>query len=149
VRNFAGHDGIEDLALAQLEFASGAQAQLASVWHNVLSRPSSRRLELFFENGYFHVDNDFSGPIYLHKQPGEPLVISEGEVRERYLESIRVREVVFQDALRYSLQDYFFLESITAGRPPFPDFGVALEAHRIVDAIYRSAAGSGEKVTLR
>jgi UDP-N-acetyl-2-amino-2-deoxyglucuronate dehydrogenase len=148
VRNFAGHDGIEDLATAHLEFASGAQAQLTSVWHNVLARPSSRRLELFFENSYVHIENDFIGPIGLQKYGAGPEVVTEEQVRKRYLELVGLDEVRFGDALRYSLEDYFFVDSIASGRKPFPNFAEALQAHRIVDAIYRSAAADGDKISL-
>ena len=58
-RNFAGHPGIEDLA-GQLGYAGGCVATLTSVWHNVLSRPSLRQIEAFFENGYYALDQDFS-----------------------------------------------------------------------------------------
>jgi UDP-N-acetyl-2-amino-2-deoxyglucuronate dehydrogenase len=148
VRNFAGHEGIEDLATAHLEFESGAHAQLTSVWHNVVARPSSRRLELFFENGYFHIENDFSGPIGIQTQAEAPKQITEEEVRESYLELLGLGEAEIGDALRYSLEDYFFLDAIGRGAAPFPDFGVALQAHRIVDAIYRSAEAGGKEISL-
>jgi predicted dehydrogenase len=148
VVNFAGHDGIEDLAMAHLEFTGGAQAQLTSVWHSVLARPSSRRLELFFENGYFHIENDFSGPISLQTHGAGPEVVTEEQVRERYFQLLGLDESKFDDALRYSLEDYFFVDSIARGRKPFPDFAEALQAHRIVDAIYRSAAAGGNKIGL-
>jgi predicted dehydrogenase len=146
VRNFAGHEGIEDLATAQLEFTGGAQAHLVSVWHNVLARPSSRRLELFFENALFHVENDFSGPITYQKHSEAPVTITEEEVRERYLAAINRPDLA--EPLRYSLEDYFFLEAVSRDRPPFPDFRVASEAHRVVDAIYRSAEARSEPVAL-
>jgi predicted dehydrogenase len=148
VRNFAGHDGIEDLAIAHLDFVSGAQAQLTSVWHSVLARPSSRRLELFFENGYFHLENDFSGPISLQTYGAGPEVMTEEQVLARYFELVGLDQTKFGDALSYSLEDYFFVDSIASGRKPFPDFAEALQAHRIVDAIYRSAAAGGDKIRL-
>ena len=147
-RNFAGHDGIEDLAMAHLEFASGAQAHLTSVWHNVLARASSWRLELFFEHGYFHIEKDFIGPINLQTNGAGPEVVTEEQVRVRYLELVGLDEATFGDALRYSLEDYFFVDSIVSGRRPFPDFAEALQAHRIVDAIYRSASAGGNKISL-
>ncbi|MDP2950503.1 MAG: Gfo/Idh/MocA family oxidoreductase, partial [Chloroflexota bacterium] len=61
-RFFAGYEQVEDLAMVQLEFASGALGTLFSIWHNILGRPSTRRLEFFFENGYFAVDHDMFGP---------------------------------------------------------------------------------------
>ncbi|MBI2913005.1 MAG: Gfo/Idh/MocA family oxidoreductase [Chloroflexi bacterium] len=149
VRNFAGHEGVEDLALAHIEFQDGGQAELVSVWHNVIGRPSTRRLELFFENGAFFVDDDFLGPIHFqaHGKPAE--TISEDEVRRRYLQQIGLAEPAFEDALRrFSLEDYFFLSAVAQGKDPFPDFRLALEAHRAVDAIYRSAASGGDQLPL-
>ena len=148
IRNFAGHHGVEDLATAQLEFDSGAQAQLISVWHNVLARPSSRRLELFFENAYFHVEDDFSGPITFQKHADNAVVLTEEEVRARYLGIVGADAAAVGDVLRYSLEDYFFLDAIANGRDPFPNFQTARHAHSIVDAIYRSSACGGEHISL-
>ncbi len=147
-RNFAGYEGIEDLASAHLEFESGAQADLVSVWHSVLGRPSTRRLEAFFEKGFFAVDDDFIGPIHYQVHAQNAKTISADEVRDRYLEIIGRKEEMFEGLLRYSLEDYFFLRSCLSDETPFPDFRVALEAHRIVDAIYRSADAEGERVIL-
>ena len=146
--NFAGHDGVEDLATAHIEFVGGARAELISVWHNVTRRPSSRRVELFYENAYFHVENDFSGPISFQKHNEAPVTIGEDEVTKRYLDLMGLPERAFQEALRYSLEDYFFLSAVERGEPSFPDFALAREAHRAVEAIYRSAAHGGKVVCL-
>ncbi len=149
VSNFAGHEDVEDLALAHLAFESGARAELVSVWHNVLGRPSQRRLELFFENGLFHLEHDFFGPLQLQTHQNPPQTIDEEEVRHRYLQLVGLNDPVYEEALsRHTLEDYFFLTSVAEGRDPFPDFEVALEAHRVVDAIYRSASAGGEEVRL-
>jgi predicted dehydrogenase len=148
VRNFAGHAGVEDLAIAHLEFRDDTQAELVSVWHSVLGRPSTRRLELFFENGLFSVDHDFLGPINYQTHANIPGVITEEDVRSRYLAKIGLRDPTLNDVLRYSLEDYLFLKAVVEGSDPFPDFRVALEAHRVVDAIYRSAEVSGTEVRL-
>jgi predicted dehydrogenase len=148
LRNFAGHEGVEDLALAQIEFEHGALAQLSSIWHSVLSRPSTRRLELFYEKGLFYVDNDFSGPVHYQTHAQNAEVVSEEQVRDRYLAGLGLPADIFRDVLRYSLEDYLFLKAVEEGRQPFPDFRVALEAHRVVDAIYRSAERDGVSVNL-
>jgi len=147
-RNFAGFDGIEDLALAYLDFEGGGQADLVSIWHSVLSRPSTRRLEVFFEKGFFSVDDDYIGPIHVQTHAQSPQVITADEVRQRYLAQLGLGDEMFEGLLRYSLEDYFFLKALLDGVQPFPDFRVALEAHRIVDAIYRSAEAGGELVKL-
>lgn len=148
VRNFAGHEGVEDLALGILEFENGAQAQLTSIWHNILGRPSTRRLEIFFENGAFFIDNDMLGPIHYQTHALAATVLSEEQVRRRYLESQGLDGPSFEQALPYSMEHYFFLKAVAEDRQPFPDFRVALEAHRVVDAIYRSAAADGESVSV-
>lgn len=149
VRNFAGHEGIEDLAMARIEFAGGAQADLVSVWHNVLGRPSTRRIEVFMENAVFMLDHDFLGPITMQAHAQTRTVISEDEVRDRYLAMVGMDAPPYSDALKYSFEDYFFLKAIIDGKRPFPDFHVALEAHRVVDAVYRSAVAGGVQVTLQ
>ena len=149
VGNFAGHPQVEDLATCHLEFAQGGSAELVSIWHNVLGRPSTRRLELFFENGLFASDHDFFGPIQFQVQSDAPQTLSEDEVRRRYLDLVGLRGEQYEQALaRYSLEDYFFLQALSEGRDPFPDFALALEAHRLVDAMYRSAAGGGAQIAL-
>jgi predicted dehydrogenase len=146
VRNFARYEGVEDLATAHIEFESGAIAELVSIWHSVLGRPSNRRFELFFEKGLFAIDNDFLGPIHLQTHASNAQTISEEEVRARYLDIVGLRDAEFEAALRYSFEDYFFLKAIGEDRPAFPDFHVALDAHRIVDAVYRSAAADGAAI---
>jgi len=146
IRNFAGYEGVEDLAMAHLDFENEAQATLTSVWHSVLGRPSTRHIEIFFEKGYFACDHDFIGPIEMQVHAQNAETISEAEVRRRYHLSLGVSDELFDGLIRYSLEDYFFLQAASQGRPAFPDFNVALEAHRIVDAIYRSGAANGELV---
>ncbi len=147
--NFAGHPGVEDLATVSLRFAGGGTGQLTSVWHNVLDRPSGRLLELFFENGYFRVDDDFFGPIRYQTSDAQKAVeIPEDEVRRRYLEIVGLDADIFDEALsKYSLADYFFLQALNENRDPFPGFDTAVRAHELVDAVYRSAAEDGSLVT--
>jgi len=149
VRNFAGHDGVEDLATAHIEFESGAIAELVSIWHSVLGRPSTRRFELFFEKGLFTIDNDFLGPIHFQTHATNAQTVTEEGVRTRYLEIVGLQGAEFDAALRYSFEDYFFLKAVEEGRPAFPDFRIALNAHQIVDAVYRSAAANGALIALQ
>ncbi|MEX0683551.1 MAG: Gfo/Idh/MocA family oxidoreductase [Dehalococcoidia bacterium] len=148
VRNFAGYEGVEDLVLANIDFDSDAQASLLSIWHSVVGRPSTRLIEVFFEKGFFHIDHDYSGPIELQTHALNAQTISEEDVRRRYLDKLGLPVDVFEGLLRYSLEDYFFLKALCEDRQPFPDFHTALEAHRVVDAIYRSGAAGGAEVAL-
>jgi predicted dehydrogenase len=147
-RNFAGHEGVEDLAMAYLDFENGAQADLISIWHSVLGRPSTRRLEVFYEKGFFSVDQDYMGAIDYQVHAQTAGRISEDEVRRRYLASLDMPDDVFEGLLRHSLEDYMFLKSVIDNVDPFPNFRTALEAHKVVDAIYRSAESGGELVSL-
>jgi predicted dehydrogenase len=150
-RNFAGHEGVEDLASVTMRFQGGATGQLISIWHNILGRPSTRRLEFFFENGYFVVDRDFFGDIHYETYAtSEPAVLRDAEVRRRYLELIGLPagDGPYAEALgKYSLEDYWFLRSLIEERDPFPGFDVGVRAHELVDAVYRSASEGGAEVT--
>ena len=68
--NFAGHEGIEDLAAVTLSFESGFEAQLTSVWHNILSRGSTRRIEVFFRDAMVWLDDEFRGPLHIQTADG-------------------------------------------------------------------------------
>ncbi len=149
-RNFAGHEGVEDLGAVTLHFANGATGQLMSLWHDILSRGSGRYLEFFFERGYFATDQDFFGDIHYETYATNgPAVLRDDEIRRRYLEMIGLAgdDNVAQALARYSLEDYFFLRAVAEERDPYPGFEVAVRAHEYVDAIYRSAAQGGAEVS--
>jgi predicted dehydrogenase len=139
--NHAGHDGIEDLAAVTLSFASGLEAQLTSVWHDILSRGSTRRLEVFGREGMVWLDDEFRGPLHLQTS-------AVTEVRScpspPWVDALPLADDEVGLALRaYVEADRGFVDAVIAGRPPEPGLDVALEAHRLVDAAYRSAAGGG------
>jgi predicted dehydrogenase len=148
IGNFAETPAVEDLSAALLEFESGAVATHVSIWHNILHRGSSRRLTVTSENAQFSWDdNDWSAPIRVDAQrDGGRTMISSDEVVTRHialagvsdqrLRAIMTSQYGGQD---YTLEDYMFLKAVSEERPAFPDFEVAVYAHRIVDAIYQSA----------
>lgn len=147
-RNFAGHDGVEDLSTAMLEFESGAVVSHISIWHNILHRGSSRRMIVSCENAQFSWDdNDWSGAIRCEMQTaGKRTDIDSAEVIARHIEiagieegPLRERMLTLYNGQDYLMENYRFLQAVTAERPAHPDFSVALYAHEIVDAIYQSA----------
>jgi predicted dehydrogenase len=146
--NFAGYEGVEDLVVSTLDFESGAVGSLTSIWHSIVGRPSTRLIEVFCEKGFFHIEHDYLGPIHLQTHALNAETIPEEEVQRRYLEKVGLQGDAFEGVLRYSLEDYAFLKAVSEDRSPFPDFRVALEAHRVVDAIYRSGAAGGRPVAL-
>jgi predicted dehydrogenase len=139
--NHARHPGIEDLAAVTLSFVSGFEAQLTSIWHDILSRGSTRRLEVFCRGGMVWLEDEFRGP--LHIQTSDDI-----EVRTcpspPWVDALPLADDEVGLAVRaYAEADRAFLDSVAAGRPPQPGLDVALQAHLLVDAAYRSAAGGG------
>ena len=92
------------------------------------------------ERAYFAIDDDYVGPIRAETEAGAHVIPAE-EVNRRYLTQIGVTDPADEIALnRWSFEDLFFLRAVARGTPTTPDFAVALEAHRMVEAVYRSAA---------
>ena len=69
-----GHPGIDDVAAVTLTFADEAVATLTSVWHQVLSRGSSRRVEVFCERALLWLDDDHTGPLHVETEAGTEVV---------------------------------------------------------------------------
>lgn len=69
---FHGIEGIEDSVTVLLTFAGGAVGSLTSVWHDLLERPSLRRVELLSERAHVTVDGDWWGPVEWQAQGQEP-----------------------------------------------------------------------------
>jgi predicted dehydrogenase len=149
--NFAGHPGIEDLAVATIAFASGAVATLTSAWHQILSRPSTRSLEVICERGIAGVgvgaaggeSDEYRGPLH---------VIADGGGSEQAFDyadwvlELPIEEPWLRYAGVYAPQALAFLTALAEGRPPAPGLDVAVAAHRLADAVYRSAALGGAPV---
>jgi predicted dehydrogenase len=144
--NFAGHRGIEDVAGVQLRFRSGATADLVSVWHDILSRPSTRRLEVFCERGLAWLDDDFLGPLHIETSDGVDVrpCSSPGWVDDLPLPRDRIGRAV----RLYAAADRAFVDALQRGDAPEPSFVEAEAAHVLADAAYRSAAGGGAPITL-
>ena len=141
---FAGYPGIEDLAVVTMQLASGATVEIVSIWHQILTRGSTRRLEVFCEQGFVWLDNEFTGPLHVETSDGAEVVACEP--------AAWVRQLPFgADDVGLSLQVYAqadeaFLRAVHSGQPAEPSFADALVAHRLVDAAYRSAAAGGHPV---
>lgn len=135
-REFHGHPGIEDLAVARLDFESDAVASLTSVWHDVLERPSMRRVEVFCERLHVALEGDLEGPVRW-RFTGEEEVCVEGEALTAALRERGDAPVNPDEA---------FLRAVRDGTPADPDFAAALPAHQLADAIYASAEAGGALV---
>jgi predicted dehydrogenase len=143
--NFAGHPGIEDLAVATLEFESGAVATLTSAWHQILSRPSTRSLEVICERGIASVPVDeYVGPLHLVADGGNDIRRVDPP---QWVRDLPIEEPWLRYAGTYAPQALGFLTALAEGRTPEPGLDVAVAAHGLADAVYRSAALDGTPVT--
>jgi predicted dehydrogenase len=147
-RHFFEKEGVEDLSSAILEFESGAVVNHVSIWHNLLHRGSSRRMNVVCENAqYSWEDDDYAGAIRCETNTtGGRTDISSEEVIARFVKGFpvtdsRLREIIMPHDLgqAYLLEDYTFLKAVSEDRQSWLDFGVATYAHEVVDAIYESA----------
>jgi predicted dehydrogenase len=144
--NFAGHEGIEDVAVCTFIHASGATSSLVSVWHQVMSRPSLRRIEVFCERALLWLDDDGAGPVHVEQTSGSHDV--EARTAETWIDALAVPDEHRAALAPYAAADLDFLAAVAAGRSPEPGFEVALTAHRVADAAYRSAALGGVPTTV-
>ncbi len=129
--------GIEDVASAVVTFAGGATGTLTSVWHDNLARPSLRRVEVFCERRHVVIEgDDWFGPVAWTDADGSSATMGGEELATAVLP-------LMDGTIN---PDGEFVRAVAAGRPAHPDLRVAVEAHRVVDAVYRSAARGGEPV---
>lgn len=136
----AFHDieGIEDVVSATYRLVGGGTASLTSVWHDLLERPSLRRIEVLCERGFFALEGDVFGPVRWSRPGGD-----EGSIEGAELVA------ALEDAdgpVRNP--DGAFIEAVGSGEPAHPDFASALRPHLLVDATYRSCARGGEPVAV-
>jgi predicted dehydrogenase len=135
--SFAGNQGIEDLASVLLEFDGGRTAALTSVWHQVLSRGSTRRVEVFGEDAVAWLEDEWVGPLFMQTSDGLTVVECP---HPPWAAELRIGDQA-RDAINvYAAEDRAFLDALATGTPPQPGIDEALTAHRLVDAAYRSAA---------
>ncbi len=135
----AGVAGIEDSVAATFRLATGGTASLTSVWHQVLSRPSQRHLEIFCERAMIEVIDDFEGPVkFTGPEPDAETRFWAGAELSAWLGG---RGVDLRSA------ETKFLAALGGDEPPLdPGFGQALRAHVVADAAYASAAAGGGAV---
>lgn len=130
---FHGLDGIEDLAVVNLLFEDGAVGTLTSVWHDILARPSLRRLEIFCERAWFALEGDLAGPLRWERQNGD-----RGDLEGREL-----AEAAAEVGAGWDNPADRFLRAVAEGTPTWPDMRAALRPHALADAAYESARFEG------
>ncbi len=130
--------GIEDVASALLRFANGATGTLLSVWHDILERPSLRRVELFCERTYAVLEGDWFGPVAWTTTGSPPM----------HLEFADLIDEVGRRGMALGNPDELFIDAVVRNEPAWPSFADALRAHTLADAVYRSAAAGGETIAV-
>ena len=144
--SFFGHDGVEDLATASFVYPAGTIATLVSVWHQVLTRGSTRRLEVFCESGHLWTDDDATGPLHVETSSGHEVLDCPPP---EWVDALPIDDDVRRRALGlYGEASRRFLACVSAGTAGSPDASDAVAAHRLVDAAYRSASDGGAPVVL-
>ena len=134
-----GIAGIEDAVAASISFENGAIGTLTTIWHDNLSRPSLRHVEVFCENRTVVIaGDDWFGPVTW----------SDANGTTGSLEGEALLEKTAPLAIGDANPDGAFIRAATNREPGFPDFSIALEAHRIVEAMYRSARENGNAIRL-
>ena len=135
--SFHAIDGIEDVVAATIGFSSGAGGTLTSIWHDVLSRPSLRRVEVFCENRWAMLEgDDWYGPVAWTDSDG-----AQGELTGDVLVEATIPLLDGP-----TNPDGAFVAAAQHHEPASPEFAVAVRAHEVADAIYRSASSGGSAV---
>lgn len=138
-----GLSGIEDALTSTFAFSNGAIGTLASVWHDNLSRPSQRRVEIFCRNRTVTIaGDDWFGPV-MWSDALDKLGVDEHSISGDDL--VRATEHL---APLTPNPDGAFIRAISTGAQAFPGFDVALRAHAIVDAMYESARSNGSSINV-
>jgi myo-inositol 2-dehydrogenase/D-chiro-inositol 1-dehydrogenase len=140
------HPGVDDATVVTFRFAGGATATILSVWHQILTRGSLRRLEIFCEDALLWTDDDYLGPLRVDTGAGEELV--EG-TPPAWIDRFHVPEVLAKPLAQYAEPSKAFLDALSrdgAGARGYPGVEIALSAHSLVDQAYQSAAAGGRPV---
>jgi len=125
-----GIAGIEDLVTATFAYASGAHANLTTVWHDIPERLNDRRIEVVCERLWASLEGDWIGPLRWQR-PGAAVEVLQGEALLGRVAAL---------GLTRPNADGAFISAVASGLPASPSFADALRAHALVDATYRAAS---------
>ena len=129
--------GIDDTVAASVRFANGALGTLTTVWHDNLSRPSLRHVEVFCERRTVTIaGDDWFGPVTWSDADGTTGSLGGDDLLGR------TADLAHGDPN----PDGAFVRAAVRGEPGYPGFSTALEAHRVVEAMYESARRDGATV---
>jgi predicted dehydrogenase len=136
---------VEDVAAVTVEHESGVVGTILTIFNGVRGR-EERRFEVFFERGAVEVTTDFivgaAEDSYLVQEPDtEAHRLDLDELREEHFAGLGLER---RDFVFYTYPaDRHWVDAVRRGERVTPGFDDALEAHRLVEAAYRSAANDG------
>jgi len=116
------------------------------VWHQILSRGSRRRLEVFCEEAMLWTEDDYLGPLHVETSTREELVEA---TPPEWVDRFTAPEVLAKPLAQYAEPSKAFLDALArdgSDARGYPDVEVALAAHRLVDRAYQSASAGGRPV---
>jgi UDP-N-acetyl-2-amino-2-deoxyglucuronate dehydrogenase len=142
-RSLFGFD-VEDVAALTIEHESGVVGNLLTVFNGVQHR-EERRFEVFFEHASVEMTSDFlvgaeEDSLLVHRGDDEHAVVHDPDALRRAAFTADGFDPDRQVWVYQYFAHHAFARALREGRPPSPGVGDALEAHRIVEAAYRSAA---------
>jgi predicted dehydrogenase len=138
--NQFGHPGIDDVADVTFTYADGSVATLVSIWHQIMRRPSTRRIEVFCEHALLWTDDDHLGPLHVETSDTDSVI--EGTMPE-WMSQLDLPPEVAELLAPYAVAAKAFLDAVAAGGTGEPSAATALAAHRLVEVAYRSSASGG------
>lgn len=161
--HFHGLDGIEDSVSVLMRFSGGHTVLLASVWHDILSRPSQRRIEVFCERAHYVIEGEAVGPVTWQVDVSggsaatsaatSPAGSPDGPVTDQgSIEGAALDAWLVERGVDVTGAEESFLRAVTASMAGdasaavSPSVGEAIRPHVLADAIYRSAANNGAAV---
>ena len=104
---------------------------------------------MLFEEAFCWTEDDYLGPLHVETSAGSEVLIGEAPA---YAARFGLPEILAKSLSAYAEPARVFLSALAAEGTDargHPDVDVALAAHRLVDAAYRSAAGGGETIALQ
>lgn len=126
--NHHGIDGIEDVATVSFETASGASGSLVTVWHDVLSRPSQRCVEVICTGRVARLEGEWTGTVSWEDSDGRQELVDD--------ELLAHAAVAHPEAAN---PDAAFVRAVGRGEPSWPAAPAALRAHQVIDTAHRAA----------
>ncbi|TFG35016.1 Gfo/Idh/MocA family oxidoreductase [Candidatus Thorarchaeota archaeon] len=146
---FISGRGVEDIASITMVHKDGSMSTLDSIWHD-MDRLDERRIEFFFEKGFilitlesgkryldYHLKGE--GPVRIHAETADLVLLDHLGIQQNGASLDIYGVFMDSDISRYAALSYAFINSISSGESPSPNFSDAVNAHMIVDAAYESA----------